>query len=212
MPFAIEPDFANNEHPSQPHALNIYLMTRRRISIILAAAFALLILCGLGWLVIPGLFRGSLSMKAQIVRPSGESQAVTRETFYLLDVDMISLAMIEGGESSPVREKLYREHPNLGMVARVLDARRRSAYSLGAEALSFMENSRPLWESHVVQSAQTDVQGRAVFKSLKPGDYWLMGRTQGASGAAFWNQPISLSRGENQITLDQTSALFMKSD
>jgi hypothetical protein len=95
------------------------------------------------------------------------------------------------------------------MVAQVMDARRRSAYSLGAEALSFMEDSRPLWESHVVQSAQTDAQGRAAFQSLKPGDYWLMGRMEAGSGAAFWNQRISLSRGENRITLDQHNALYI---
>jgi len=149
-------------------------------------------------------------MEAQITRPSGETQAVARESFYLLDVDMISLAMDEGDERSPLREKLEREHPNLRMVARVMDARRRSAYSLGAEAITFMENSRPLWESHVVGSAPTDAQGRAVFESLKPGDYWLMGRMQERGGAAFWNQRIFINRGENRIVLDQNNALYIK--
>lgn len=151
-------------------------------------------------------------MEAQIVPPSGETRAVARETFYLLDADMIMLAMIEGNASSPLRERVYREHPNLGMVAMVMDARRRSAYSLGAEVMLFMENSRPLWESHVVRSVQTDARGRAVFKNLKPGDYWLLGRMETGDGAAFWNQRISLSRGSNQITLDQNNALYVKSD
>lgn len=184
-------------------------MARRRTLLILAGVFALLILCGLGWLIIPGLNRGSLLVETQIIRPSGETQAVARETFYLLDADMIMLAMIEGNASSPLREKVYREHPQLGMVAQVMDARRRSAYSLGSEALPFMENSRPLWEPHVIQSAQTDAHGRAVFKSLKPGDYWLMGRMEAGGGAAFWNQRISVSRGANKITLDQNNALFI---
>jgi hypothetical protein len=171
---------------------------------------AFLILCGLGWLVIPRLNRGSLMMEAQIIRPSGETQLAAHESFYLLDVDMILLAMNEGNERSPLREQLEREHPNLKMVARVMDARRRSAYSLGAEAIAFMENSRPLWESHVVRSARTDAQGRAVFESLKPGDYWLMGRTQAGGGAAFWNQRIFVNRGENRIVLDQNNALYLE--
>jgi hypothetical protein len=170
----------------------------------------LLILCGVGWLVIHGWNHSSLVMEAQIVRPTGEKQAVARETFYLLDADMISLAMNEANERSPLRETLESEHPNLRMVARVMDARRRSAYSLGSEAIAFMENSRPLWESHVVGSARTDAQGRAVFENLKPGDYWLMGRTQEGGGAAFWNQRIIINRGENRIALDQNNALYLE--
>ena len=146
-----------------------------------------------------------------MVRSSGEEQPAARATFYLLDADMIRLAMVEGNESSPLRDKVYREHPTLEMVARVMDARRRSAYSLGAEVISFMDNSRPLWEPHVVQSAQTDTQGRAIFESLRPGDYWLMGRTQTAiEGAAFWNQPVAISSGENSVKLDQTNALYVR--
>jgi hypothetical protein len=187
-------------------------MTRQRIHLWLAGMIGLLILCGLGWLISHGFNRGFLMIQAQIVRPSGETQAVASETFYLLDADIIRLAMIEGNERSPLHDKVYREHPNLGMVAMVMDARRRSAYSLGAEVMPFMENSRPLWEPHVIQSAQTDKHGHAFFKSLKPGDYWLLGRMETEDGAAFWDQRISVSRGSNPITLDQNNALYVKSD
>ena len=186
-------------------------MAQKKIHPLLILVLALLILCGLGWLIIPKLNRGSLLIDAQIVRPSGETQAVAYETFYLLDSDMIMLAMVKGNEGSPVRDKVYSEHPNLGMVAQVMDARRRNAYSLGAEVIPFVEQSRPLWEPHVIQSSQTDAQGRAVFKNLKPGDYWLMGRTEAAGGAAFWNQRVSVGRGDNKVMLDQTNALYMKS-
>ena len=173
--------------------------------------FALLILCGLGWLIIPKWNRGSLLMEAQVVRSSGKTQPAARETFYLLDADMIRLVMVEGNESSPLRDQVYREHPTLETVARVMDARRRSAYSLGAEVIPFMLNSRPLWETHVVQFAHTDTHGHALFKSLKPGDYWLMGRMDTAGeGAAFWNQPITIGRGENRVKLDQTNALYVR--
>ena len=91
-----------------------------------------------------------------------------------------------------------------------MDARRRNAYSLGAEVIPFMEDSRPLWEPHVIRSIRTDAQGRALFQGLKPGDYWLMGRTETKEGAAFWNQRVSVGRGENRITLDQTNALYVK--
>lgn len=186
-------------------------MTRKQIHLLLAGVFALLILCVLGWLVIPKWNRVFLYIEAQIVRPSGEIQPAARETFYLLDADLIRLSMVEGNENSSVRDQVYREHPTLGMVAKVMDARRRSAYSLGAEVIPFMENSRPLWESHVVQSAHTDARGHATFKSLKPGDYWLMGRTETVGGgAAFWNQPITIGREEHHVKLDQTNALYVR--
>jgi len=185
-------------------------MARKRILFLLAGAVLLLILSGLGWLILPRLNRGSLVMTAQTISPSGELRAAAGATLYLLDADMILLGMVKGNESSPLRERVYREHPNLGMVALVMDARRRAAYSLGAEIIPFMEDSRPLWEPHVLQVARTDAQGRAVFEHLKPGDYWLMGRTESVDGAAFWNQRLVVNRGENRITLDQNNALFMK--
>lgn len=186
-------------------------MTRKQIHLFMTGAFALLILCGLGWLMIPKWNRGTLWIEAQLVRPAGEIQPAARKTFYLLDADMIRLAMVEGNEGSSLRDQVYREHPTLGMVAKVLDARRRSAYSLGAEVISFMENSRPLWETHVVQSAPTDAHGHVYFQSLKPGDYWLMGRTETVGGgAAFWNHPVTIGRGENKVKLDQTNALYVR--
>jgi hypothetical protein len=184
-------------------------MTRKRIHL-LTALLAFLILCVAGWLIILKLNRVTLLMEAQIIRPSGEIQPISSATFYLLDTDMLMLAMSKGNESDPLRKKVYDEHPNLGMVAQVMDARRRNAYSLGAEVMPFVEQSRPLWEPRVVQSAQTDAQGRAVFRDLKPGDYWLMCRTEAAGIAAFWNQRVTINRGENQITLDQTNALYLK--
>jgi hypothetical protein len=185
-------------------------MARNRTPFLVAGALAILLLVGSGWLIIPRLTRGSLVVDARIAYKPGESRPLLNETFYLLDADMILLSMVEGNEAGPLREKVYREHPNLGMVARVMDARRRNAYSLGAEVIQFMEDSRPLWETHVVQSARTDGQGRIVFKNLKPGDYWLMGRTKTNEGAAFWNQRVSIDRGRNEIMLDQDNALYAK--
>ncbi len=186
-------------------------MARKRIrSLAALGLLALIVLSGLWWLIISRLNRCSLAMNARIVRGSGEMLPVANETFYLLDVDLILLAMEKGDESSPLREKVYQEHPNLGMVAMVMDARRRSAYSLGAEVLPFIEQSRPLWERHVITSLKTDAGGHAVFKNLRPGDYWLMGRMETGAGAAFWNQRVSLERGENKIMLDQDNALYVR--
>jgi hypothetical protein len=185
-------------------------MARERIRLLVALGLALLVLFGLSWLIIPRLNRGSLVMNARIIQGSGEMRPIAGETFYLLNADLILLPMEKGEESSPLRKKVYQEHPNLGMVAMVMDARRRNAYSLGAEVLPFIEQSRPLWERHVITSLKTDAHGNGVFKNLKPGDYWLMGRTDTGAGAAFWNQRVSVERGENKIMLDEGNALYVR--
>ena len=82
-------------------------MTRERTHLLLAGTFTLLILFILGWIIIPKLNRGSLVMEAQIARPSGEAQPVAGATFYLLDADMIVLAMAKGNDSSPLRDRVY---------------------------------------------------------------------------------------------------------
>ena len=185
----------------------ISFVTRKQNRFLIIAALAILILCAFAWLTVLRQRHGLLVVDAHVLYASGDAQPVAGEALYLLDADPIRLVLAKEGGGDPLREKLYREHPNLWMLAGVLDARRRHGSPLGAEVLTFMEQSRPLWETHIVQAVQTDSHGRAVFERLKPGAYWLMGRTATRVGVAFWNLHVSVKRGENKITLDQNNAL-----
>ena len=182
-------------------------MTRKRTPILTAVAFAALV-AGLVWLAAAGLMRGSLLVEARINYSEGEPQPIAMAPIYLLDADMLKLAQGGEGRMSPLEERVFRENPDLGHLAGVMNARRREAYSLGPDVVPLMEKSRPLWEPHVRQRVQTNAGGRASFSDLKPGEYWLVCRSETRDGGvAFWNLPVTVKRGENRIALDARNAL-----
>lgn len=128
-------------------------------------------------------------------------------TLYLLDDDFIRLAMAAPGAGDPAREAVHREHPRLRMLAGLMHARRYSAYPLGPDVKLLLEQSRPLWEPHVLRTARADEQGRAAFDGLAPGVYWLMCLDERGGRLAFWNLWLTLARGANEATLDAKNAL-----
>lgn len=137
-----------------------------------------------------------------------EARGVGVETLYLLDADPILLAMAEVNERDAVQARTHREHPRLRMLASLMNARRFAAYRLGTDIAVVLEQSRPLWETHVVRTARTDARGRARFDNLAPGHYWLMCLSERDGGLAFWNPRVTVERGRAEtIMLDQSNAL-----
>jgi hypothetical protein len=182
-------------------------MKRKRILLLVSVAFALLLLAALAWAVYGRLTRGVLLVSAH-VSLSGADASRPRVRLYLLDDDMMRLALVKGGEPSPLQEKVFRENPRLRNLAGVMNARRREAYSLGPEVSNFVEQSRPLWQPHVLKSAETDANGRAAFYNLLPGDYWLMGTAETpGGGVAFWNLFVTVGRGETSVRLEPANSL-----
>lgn len=184
-------------------------MKRKRVSLLLSAAFALLILIALAWVGARRLTHGVLLVSARISDADGRRAPAGSATLYLLDEDMMKLSLVKEGETSPLQEKVFRENPRLRNLAGIMNARRREAYGLGPEVVTFMEQSRPLWQPHVLQSRETDTEGRATFTDLEPGGYWLMGRAslRGGGGVAFWNLFVPIERGETSLTLEPANAL-----
>lgn len=120
----------------------------------------------------------------------------------------MKLSLAKEGEMNALQEKAYRENPKLRNLAGVMSARRREAYSLGPEVAAFMEQSRPLWQPHVMQTKVTDEEGRATFTELKAGNYWLMSRAETEDGGvAFWNLSIKVEGSDSSITLEPQNSL-----
>jgi hypothetical protein len=183
-------------------------MKRRPVSLSLSIAFALLLLTALAWVGSCRLTHGVLLISARVYYQGDADSHASAATFYLLDEDMMKLALVKEGEMSPLQEKVFRENPKLRGLAGLMNARRREAYSLGPEVAQFMEQSRPLWQAHVVQTRETNAAGRATFTDLAPGDYWLMGRVSlRDGGVAFWNLSVQIKRGETSVTLEPANAL-----
>ena len=151
--------------------------------------------------------RASLGVEARAETAAGEVRPSAGAAVYLLDEDLIRLAMAEPGAGDPVGRAVHQRHPRLRVLAGLMNGRRLSAYPLGPDVRLLVEQSRPLWEPRVVRAARADEQGRAAFADLAPGDYWLVCLDERGGRVAFWNLRLTLARGANAITLDGRNAL-----
>jgi len=163
------------------------------------------------------LFRGSLAIDAQIIYNMGGPQPVARQTFYLLDTDVLSLK----ADDTKVKAKLdsakdENEKLSLTMSAVLLAALKNAvenkevAEKSGKTLLGAVELSKSYWEPHLVASTQTDFKGHGVFENLRPGTYWLLGMTETRAAFTFWNLKLSVGSGENKVMLDQNNAVYSK--
>jgi hypothetical protein len=163
------------------------------------------------------LFRSSLVIDAQIIYNMGGPQPVARQTFYLLDADVLSLTV----DDPKIKAKLdsakdENEKLSLAMAGVLLAALKNAvdnkemAEKSGKTLLAAVELSKPYWQPHLVASTQTDFMGHGVFENLRPGTYWLLGITETRAAFTFWNLRLSLGAGENKVMLDQNNALYSK--
>jgi hypothetical protein len=188
-------------------------MNGKKILLPLTSYLALVTMLAVGC----SFLRSTLIIDAQIIYNMGGPQPVARQTFYLLDADLLSLK----ADDPKIKAKLdsvtdETEKLSLTMSAMLLAALRNAvenqdmAEKSGKSLLRSVELSKSYWEPHLVQSMQTDFKGHAVFENLKPGNYWLVGMTETRAAFAFWNLKVSLARGENKLMLDQNNAVYSK--
>ena len=142
-----------------------------------------------------------ISLRLRVQTDSTRQAALTA---HLLDIDPIELVLAGADDQSPQGREVYRAHPKLEQLAGLMNARRQAAYSLGPDVFLFLEQSRPLWEPHVVATLRTDAEGRAGIDGLSPGNYWLMGYSE----ESFWVRPVAVREGDNVVILDRSNALY----
>ncbi len=185
-------------------------MRRKRTLLFLCAAFAAALVACVVLLALRARASNTLAVEARVSYDAQRGpEPVTDADLYLLDEDMMRLALLKNGEqATPLQEKVFREHPDVPKLAGVMNARRREAYGLGPDIFLLVEQSRALWEPHIKRTARTDKEGRARFSNLEPGEYWLMAKAPAKNGgAAFWNLPVTIKGGEYELRLDALNAL-----
>jgi hypothetical protein len=131
-------------------------------------------------------------------------------TLHLLDIDPIDLVVTGADDLTPAGEQVYRAHPRLKELAKLMNARRQAAYSLGPDVFLFLDQSRPMWEPRIIESAQTDAQGNALLDGLRPGRYRLIGYIEAPGGEAFWDRQVVIEDGDNEVVLERGNALYFK--
>jgi hypothetical protein len=139
--------------------------------------------------------RTSLRLRVRPRSAPVSSTPPPRVTVHLLDID-------------PIDGEVYNADPKLKELAGLMNARRQEAYSLGPDVFLFLDQSRPIWEPHVIRSVETDGQGNARLDDLKPGRYWLMAYSQAQVRDAFWAQQLTVKEGDNEVVLEPGNALY----
>ena len=126
-------------------------------------------------------------MEAKVLNRSGAQQAVTKETFYLLDKDLQSI-LTEAGIDDPEGQGVVN---SFGLSV-VNPGKYREVNQKALAAIN----------RHIVYRTLTDAQGKAEIKDIKPSSYYLFGITKTRNGFAIWDSPVSIQTGQNNIVLE----------
>lgn len=131
--------------------------------------------------------KGTMTMEAKVLNRSGAQQAVTKETFYLLDKDLQSI-LTEAGIDDPEGQGVVN---SFGLSV-VNPGKYREVNQKALAAIN----------RHIVYRTLTDAQGKDEIKDIKPSSYYLFGITKTRNGFAIWDSPVSIQTGQNNIVLE----------
>lgn len=153
-----------------------------------------------------------LSVEAALVFKSGDVKPVARTEFFLLNKSFDTILAESGFMSSISASSLpQRIKDNFSNMNKI------NPVKTFAVAVNVSENIETLQlplakvindtKSHIAYSTTTDFQGKAQFKDIKAGEYFLFGYTKVGESVAVWNLKTEVKSGQNTITLDQKNAL-----
>lgn len=145
--------------------------------------------------------KSTLSFDTGIVFRTGDIKPVARTKFYLLDKDLVSI--LSG---------FSHRHPQTGITEVVTSLMGiYISYCSSENSNEWPDRNMRVWERltpHVVQKVTTDFSGKATFKQIPPGKYYLIGCTSMMRSTIVWNLEVDLSSGNNDLTLDQNNASY----
>lgn len=158
----------------------------------------------------------TLAFETGFVFASGDVKPIARTTFYLLDEDLVKIlkeAGLQIPQSFP-RKSVNAEWDLLNIFSMSLNSSHESFAEFHAAAAAL--------KPHIVQSVKTNFDGKALFKPVAAGTYYLMGLVRrsyndphvgqqqnpwgNTMGRIDWNVKVELKPGYNVVTLDQDNA------
>lgn len=155
--------------------------------------------------------RSSLQIEAKIIYNMGGPQSVARTSFYLIDVDPLSIraddpVVIRSRGGKDLGDAELLGEATFLLFSKVLKEDKVTDDN-AKQFLGIIESGKSLWGPHLVSETRTDFEGKATFADLKPGSYWLLGMTETRKGFCLWDLNTQVNRGENKLLLDQHNAL-----
>ena len=155
---------------------------------------------------------GILSIEAGIVYVMGGVQPVARSVFYMVDVDpnIFSERKIEHPAQNFVVEYFIflSAYPLLESAIIGGDHMDNTQREKTNELLRHSEKNVKELNPHIVQMATTDFQGRATFKPVIPGVYYIIGTYEARGGNIYWDIPVQIETGENSVMIDANNAIY----
>ncbi len=155
-----------------------------------------------------------LSVEAALIFNSGDVKPVARTEFLLLDKDFETILQ-ESNFIADLPEEVKSPISHISSLKAfalvAFGAQKYGKYSdsqssdINKLSLS-LAKAMTVAKSHTVYSATTDFQGKAQFKDVKGGEYYLFGYTSAGESVAVWNLKTEVKSGQNSIILDQNNA------
>ena len=134
----------------------------------------------------PGL--GKITVNAEInFAEMGGRRPLAKHTIYLLSNSI----------TSPEMEEAFRKYMatttppvSSGIPLEEKEIRTRAGF--------LISDGRAIWHRYIVESAETDYEGKATFRKLKAGDYWLYCKIKRPTGEwVIWNVKTTVNFYEN---------------
>ncbi len=130
--------------------------------------------------------RGTVALKATVVRASGAPQSARNARFYLLDKDLE--AILSEARIDPIEGNTLSG--SLGLAAVFPDR-----YG------DFQRAAMRAINGHVKYTGTTGGAGTASLGDIIPNEYYLFAITRIGHGFALWSSPVSVNPGQNIIDL-----------
>jgi hypothetical protein len=169
---------------------------RKPAAMIRALAFCFVVLLAFG--CNPGLGKISLNFEINFAEMGGRRPLV-HQTVYLLSNSI----------ASPEMEEAFKKYMasttppvSSGIPLKESEIRTRAGFMIS--------DGRAIWHRYIVESAETDFEGKAAFRKVKAGDYWLYSIRKRPRGEwILWNLKTTVSFYDTtNVTLNNDNISF----
>lgn len=151
-----------------------------------------------------------LSVEAALVFKSGDVKPVARTEFFLLDKNFETILQESGYMALITTSTLPQTvKDSFSKMDKINSVRTFAAVIDNSEKIDVLQlplaKAIATTQSHIAYRATTDFQGKAQFKEVKAGEYYLFGYTKVGESVAVWNVKTEVKEGQNSIVLDQNN-------
>ena len=152
-----------------------------------------------------------LSVEAALVFKSGDVKPVARTEFFLLDKNFETVLQESGYMTLITTSTLPQSvKDSFSKMDKINSVRTFAAVIDNSQSLDVLQlplaKAITATQSHITYRATTDFQGKAQFKEVKAGTYYLFGYAKVGESVAVWNVKMEIKEGQNSIILDQNNA------